>query len=259
MATDPYAAPRSRVADVPAAAAEGQFIPAGQAVAAGNGWTWITDGWGLFVRQPGMWIGIILAFMLLFILISLIPVVGSLAAALLGPVFAGGIMLGCRALREGGELEFGHLFAGFREHAGKLILIGVFNLIAWIVIMVIVALIIGASVLALIAGGDAEPSAGGARGILLGVLVALALGLPVYMAIWFAPSLVALNELDTIPALKASFAACLKNIVPFLLYGVILFVLAIVASIPIGLGWLVLGPVVAASVYTAYRDIFYAH
>jgi len=259
MATDPYAAPRSRVADVPAAAADGQFIPAGQAVAAGNGWTWITDGWGLFARQPGMWVGIIFAFLLLFILISLIPVAGGLAAALLGPVFAGGIMLGCRALREGGELEFGHLFAGFREHAGKLILIGVFNLIAWIVIMVIVELIIGASVLALIAGGGTEPSAGGATGILLGVLVALALSIPVYMAIWFAPSLVALNELDTIPALKASFAACLKNIVPFLLYGVILFALAIVALIPLGLGWLVLGPVVAASVYTAYRDIFYAH
>ena len=33
--------------------------------------------------------------------------------------------------------------------------------------------------------------------------------------------------------------------------------LAFVASIPFGLGWLVLGPVIAASLYTSYRDIFF--
>ncbi|HSD52834.1 MAG TPA: BPSS1780 family membrane protein, partial [Burkholderiales bacterium] len=96
-----------------------------------------------------------------------------------------------------------------------------------------------------------------AMSVLLASLIALALGVPVYMAIWFAPALVALNEFEPLQAIKASFGACLKNIVPFLLYGVILFALAIVASIPLGLGWLVLGPVLAASVYTAYRDIFY--
>ena len=37
MATDPYAAPRARVADRPDAGAEGAFVPEGQAVAAGNG------------------------------------------------------------------------------------------------------------------------------------------------------------------------------------------------------------------------------
>jgi uncharacterized membrane protein len=77
------------------------------------------------------------------------------------------------------------------------------------------------------------------------------------MAVWFAPSLVVLNDLGIGDALKASFAACLKNIVPFLVYGVIGFGLAIVATIPFGLGWLALGPTLAASVYTAYRDIFY--
>jgi hypothetical protein len=37
-----------------------------------------------------------------------------------------------------------------------------------------------------------------------------------------------------------------------------MFVLAIVASIPLGLGWLLLGPVIIASVYTSYRDIFHS-
>jgi hypothetical protein len=33
--------------------------------------------------------------------------------------------------------------------------------------------------------------------------------------------------------------------------------LGILATIPILLGWLLLGPVLMVSVYTAYRDIFY--
>jgi hypothetical protein len=38
---------------------------------------------------------------------------------------------------------------------------------------------------------------------------------------------------------------------------VIALVLGMLASIPFGLGWLVLGPVLGASLYTGYRDIFF--
>jgi uncharacterized membrane protein len=259
MATDPYAAPRSRVADVPTAAPGGNFIPEGQTVGAGNGWQWIVDAWELFRRQPGMWIALVVVFLVIFFVVGMIPFLGSLAAALLGPVFAGGIALGCQHLRDGGELEIGHLFAGFKTHTGKLVMIGVFNLVAWIVIAAIIMVFVGGSVFAVMMGGGSGAAGDIAAGmsVLLAMLIGLALGVPVYMAIWFAPALVALNDFEPLQAVKTSFAACLKNILPFLLYGVILFALAIVASIPFLLGWLVLGPVLAASVYTAYRDIFY--
>jgi uncharacterized membrane protein len=261
MATDPYAAPRARVADVPAATDDGSFVAEGQAVAAGNGWQWIADAWGYFKQQPGVWIAVVIVFLVIFFALTFIPVVGGLAAALLGPVFAGGVAIGCQAQRQGGELEIGHLFAGFKQNTGKLVLIGVFNLVAWLIIGVVVAIIAGASVAAMMMGGgdmSGGRAAAGVGAIMLAVLLALALSVPVYMAVWFAAPLVALNDFDPIAALKASFVACLKNVVPFLLYGVVLFAFAIVASIPLGLGWLVLGPVLAASVYTAYRDIFYA-
>jgi uncharacterized membrane protein len=77
------------------------------------------------------------------------------------------------------------------------------------------------------------------------------------MAVWFAPCLVVFHDRDAIQAMKESFAGCLKNIMPFLLYGVIGFVILIVASIPLGLGLLVAGPVFAASIYTAYRDVYF--
>jgi uncharacterized membrane protein len=100
--------------------------------------------------------------------------------------------------------------------------------------------------------------AGAILTLLLAALVGLALMVPVFMAIWFAPALVVFDGKDAIEAMKQSFAGCLKNIVPFLIYGLVLFVLSILASIPLGLGWLLLGPVLAASVYTGYKDIFTA-
>ncbi len=258
MATDPYTAPRSRVADVPVAGAEGSFTSDARAVPAGHGWKWITDGWGLFRRQPGTWILLLIVFVLISVLIALIPILGSIASNVLWPVFAGGIMLGCRELDQGGELAVGHLFAGFRDHLGKLVVIGILYLVALIVIVLVAFAITGAGIgFGALMGTDRGGAELNVTAILLGVLLALALIIPVAMAVWFAPTLVVLNDLGVGDALKASFRACLRNIIPFLVYGVIGIGLAIVASIPLGLGWLALGPTLAASVYAAYRDIFY--
>jgi uncharacterized membrane protein len=92
--------------------------------------------------------------------------------------------------------------------------------------------------------------------VLLGCLFFLLLLLPLVMAIWFAPALIMLAGLSPVEAMKASFAGCLRNVVPFLVYGLIGVLLAIVASIPLGLGWFVLVPVAIASIYASYCDIF---
>ena len=76
------------------------------------------------------------------------------------------------------------------------------------------------------------------------------------MAMWFSPALVTLQGHGAVRAVAESFKGCVRNIAPFLLYGVILFVLAAIATVPAGLGWIVLGPVIVGSVYSAYREIF---
>jgi len=76
------------------------------------------------------------------------------------------------------------------------------------------------------------------------------------MAYWFAPVLVGLNNLTAIEAMKLSFNACLQNILPFFVYGLIFMLLLIVALIPFGLGLLVVVPVMMTSLYASYVDIF---
>jgi uncharacterized membrane protein len=104
---------------------------------------------------------------------------------------------------------------------------------------------------------NAEQVFAAAATVALAGLIMLALMLPLVMATWFAPALIVFNELGAWSAMKASFVGCLKNVLPFLLYGVIGLVAGAIASVPLLLGWLVLAPVLAASVYTSYRDIYF--
>lgn len=255
---NPYKPPAAPVADVAARAADaGNYVEGGRAVGAGQAWAWITGGFDFFKGKPGTWILIVLVLGALFIALALVPFLGSLATVVLYPIFAGGIMLGCHAQRQSGAIEVGHVFAGFRNRAGDLLVVGVIALAAWIVVMIPVMLIIGGSVFFGMMQGSPEAMASFGMNVLLAGLVALALSIPVYMALWFAPALVVLRETPPVDALKQSFRGCLKNIVPFLVYGVVLLVLGVIAIIPIGLGLLVLVPVLMGSVYVAYEDIYF--
>ncbi len=256
MTSNPYAAPKAAVADEPVA--QGEYVPGGKSVPASNGWTWIADGWALFKAAPGLWIGMIVVFMVMYLAAMLVPFIGPVAQYLLMPVFMGGIAAGCRAIDDGSGLQFNHLFAGFQTKFGTLVAIGALYLAGFVAILVVVMLITGVGVFAVMAGGaqDVAASGGAALSILLAVLIAMALSIPLMMAIWFAPALAMFHELGAVEAMKASFSGCLRNVVPFLVYGIVGFVLAILATIPLMLGWLVLGPVFAASVYTGYRDIY---
>jgi uncharacterized membrane protein len=84
----------------------------------------------------------------------------------------------------------------------------------------------------------------------------LLLSIPLMMAFWFAPALIALRGDEPVAAMLASFSGSLTNVLPLLVYSLIGLALAIVASIPFGLGWLVLGTMLGGSVYASWRDIF---
>ena len=255
---NPYAAPKAPLADE-TVVVPGNFTPGGRARPAGSGWSWIGEGWRMFMKAPGIWIAIVIVMLVIAVVSNFIPIVGPIALMVLTPVFAGGMMLGCRALDEGNELEFRHLFAGFQTQFASLATLGAIYFGLMLVIMLVVGLITGAGMFTMLGGGGAQdPAALGAAfaTFAVGMLIGMALTVPVAMLLWFAPALVALNQMAPVEALKQSWSGCLKNIVPFLLYGVVLFVLAIVASLPFLLGWLALGPVMAASIYTSYRDIY---
>jgi hypothetical protein len=256
MSTNPYAPPTAQVADE-TVVQDRKYVPGGHSVPAGHGWNWIAEGWTLFKNAPGMWIAITVMYVVILML-AFIPIVGGIALSLFMPVLGGGVMLGCRALDEGKELEFQHLFAGFRTQFGTLVAVGALYLVASIAIMFIAMIVTGASLFALFAGGGQDPAALAAAftTMALAALVMLALFVPLMMALWFAPALVVFHGLGAVEAMKQSFTGCLRNIVPFLVYGVILIVPAFIATIPLGLGCFFFFDISFSEIYTAYRDVY---
>jgi uncharacterized membrane protein len=192
--------------------------------------------------------------------VSLVPFIGSLAFQVLQPVIAGGFVVGCRSLENNGEFEIEHLTTGFSKRFGPLALVGVLFILGWIVIVAVFFLIAGMSLIPVFMEGDTNAAAAKlmASGtmIALGALVMMALMVPLTAAYWFAPALVMMHDMSPVAAMKESFMACLRNIIPFLVYGIVMTLAAIVAIIPFGLGFLVWLPVAIASTYVAYRDIF---
>lgn len=261
MAINPYQAPTATtIVGAPAASGDG-FNGQIAALPAGAGAAWLSAGLEIFKTNPGVWIAIAVAFFVFSLGVNLIPLAGGLVWSVLMPLLIGGMMVGCDALRRGEGLAFSHLFEGFNRKFGPLALIGAIYL--GCVIALVAVLGIGAALLIPLLGMDLQQLlAGGDNVAQLPLLVALftlvvvAVTLPLVMATWFAPSLVVLDDLPAIEAMKQSFLGCLRNIVPFLVYGAIGLVLSILATLPLMLGWLVLGPVLIGSTYAAYRGIY---
>ena len=231
------------------------------AVSAGRGGAWLTEACGIWIKHWLPWTVVTLALIGYSLVINLIPF-GGMMSSLLLPAIVAGLMLVCRDT-ESGDQDFAGAFGrGFRQRLTQSLLLGAAYLggIAVILILLVILFISALGgfgiIMELMSGDPGLLTPALVMQLLLALLVALLLYLPLLMAFWFAPALVALGNQEAIPAMVASFRACLINFIPFLVYGLIGLVLTLLATLPLGLGWLVLIPVMIISVYTAYRDIF---
>jgi uncharacterized membrane protein len=220
---------------------------------------WWTDAWQVFMKKPATWIGMGVLLLVILFVLSLIPVLGNIASLLLLPVFMGGWALAARKAASDENPEVGDLFACFRDRLAPLLVIGAVMLAGGLVIGLVagalgVGAMMGSAGMGMQGGGAGAMSV--AAGGMLALLVALALGAALAIAIWFAPTLVVLDNVPPVDAMKASFTACLKNAVTFVVYGVLYMVAAFLASLPLMLGWVLLGPIVMLTIYVSYRDIF---
>ncbi len=259
---NPYQAPDANLVEGRQAQGGELAVTGIKSLPAMAGWGWIKQAFGLFKKSPLIWILMIIIWFVLNIIGQLIPIIGPIAMSLLYAVFIAGFMYGCVALERGEALEIGHLFSGFKKNTGPLIGLGGLYLLVMLAIGVVVFL----AILGGMGGSEVLTDPESLQGMnpedmfststLLTMLVAFALLIPIIMAFWFAPPLIALGGLPVMSSLKMSFMGCLKNILPFIIYGLAMIILAVIASIPFFLGWLILLPVSIAVFYTAYRQIY---
>lgn len=222
----------------------------------GSCFDWLRQGWTMFLANPGIWIGTTVLLLVMLMAISIVPIFGQIAAHLLVPLFGAGMIKLCRRIGEGEEPEIGDLFAGFRHNAGQLVMVGVFFAIGIFGVAFLAFLLVSGGALGGVVTGKVAGFGVAFAGVMLAGFLVVLLSIPIIMATWYAPALVFFHDMQPLDAMKASFAAGAKNILPMSIFGIFLVVSLFFAMLPLGMGLILLLPVFSGAVYASYRDIF---
>ena len=243
-------------------------------VPAASGARWLAEGWMLFRTAPLGWLAIVFAYLLITQVLSLVPLAGPAAAAMLVPAFTVGLMGAARAASRGARVELGMLFDAFRGGLRVQLVLGAIYAACLLAVMAGAVLAVG--------GDDIETAFGDMRSedgrwqIASLVAALLVLYAPVMMLFWFAPPLAAWHSAPAAKALFYSFFAFLMNWRAFLAYGAAAAL--VIAVVPLAALYvfsvfggtpsrgaangmvlclvLVLMPTLFASFYASYRDVF---
>ena len=237
----------------------------------------MTEGFQLFRKKQLMVTLVVLGYWMLMGLINALPVIGQVGATLLIPVFSVSLMNLFRLVEAEATIPPQVLFSGLRRNLGTLLTLGFAYGAFSVGILGLVSVIDDGVLLRLIVLGERPAGATLiSNEVIVAGQLAMAMFLPLIMAFWFAPVLVAWHNLQAAKALFFSLVACARNWRVFLAYaGAALLFGAILPGIVIGLLSLmfvnvakvfsviftslivlIVLPTLYASFYISYRDIF---
>lgn len=242
-----------------------------------RGWRWLAEGFQIFRKKQLMLSFLVMGYWILMLVVNSLPWVGQVVATVLVPVFSVSLMNACRLVAQGSPLPPLLLFSGFDRNVRGLLILGAIYLSWSLCVLGLTALVDGGVLFQIVVQGirpDEKVLLGG--NLLLAIQFALILYIPVVMAYWYAPVLVAWHDLSPVKALFFSFIACARNWRVFLVYTAVLLVFgAFLPSLLLGIlstlfasagkqfsitltvfTALILLPTVYASFYVSYRDVF---
>ncbi len=187
-----------------------------------SGLRWVGEGFRLFKLAPLPLLVTTMTFLLLLVFSSAIPLLGSIAPAVLAPMLSVGMMAAVRAADEKRPVVPNLLFSGLRERGGQawkpLLLLGVIGS-ASMGAALMASAAINDQLFQLLSGSvkpdDVEIDDGSLR---WAGFAFLAIYLPAQMALWYAPVFVAWHGVPVGKALFFSFAAVVRNKAAFAVY-----------------------------------------
>lgn len=243
---------------------------------AGRGLRWLVEGFAIFQHRATLLSFLVLGYWLTMAVISAIPLFGQVIGLLLIPVFSVSLMNACRLIDRKEQLPPQVLFSGFHRNLPTLLTLGVIYVLALLAILGLSALSDGGLLFRVFVMGETlTREALNQTSLVIAAQLTCVLLIPVVMAFWFAPVLVAWHDMSAGKSLFFSLVACLRNWRPFLLYAVTVGVIGAVAprlingfmgasdggsqllpSVISVMLSLILLPTLYASFYISYREIF---
>ena len=105
-----------------------------------GGARWLAEGWRLFRAAPLQWIALTFTYMLIMVLMSVVPLIGTAGFLVIYPALTVGLMAAARAASRRTALEVGMLFDGFRQGLRVQLVLGAIYLACSIVVFAAIAL-----------------------------------------------------------------------------------------------------------------------
>jgi len=236
-----------------------------QKVAANHGWLWIRHGYNLIMRSPVQSMLMVMVFAMGIFTPALVPVIGPILGVLIMPVLMAGYMRVCRSLEYSEKINNRHILAGFSSNTKQLVAIGGMLLLGLLFISTVTTILGGTELAAILENFKThqdpnllvEALLAQGSGVETSLMAGMILLFMLVIAMQFAPMLVLFDQLTAWEAMVASLRGTFRNIVPYLVYSLIMQLIAFVAGIiPMKLGWIIMLPLGMTSMYVAYRDIF---
>lgn len=241
-----------------------------------RGWQWLAEGYALFRRRPSLVGLMVMTYWLCFILLAMIPPVGSILAPLVMPGLMVGVMTACRNLDQDLPTPFSLFFQSLRDNFKSLAMLGIMQVGCSLGVVALSSLVDGGVLVQLLSGKTLEKEVVENSNLVWALWFVVALLTPLMMAYWYAPMLVVWHRISIFKALFFSLFACLRNWKAFLVYflsfvGVVGILPALVAdigaavlpgmagvikSVVVMFLLMVVSPSIVASFYISYRDVF---
>jgi len=233
---------------------------------------WLVAGYQIFRRNPPLLTALTLTYLLLVQLsVRLLPGVGPFLLPLALPAMVLIVANGARIADQGNRMLPGALFFGIKGNGVAMLRLGGLHLVGAFVFIGLVLLLEG--------GGMkfADFEKGDDPELLMALLHLLLLATPFLMAFLFAPYLTGWDGVPAAKALFFSFVASVRNwralaaylgavaLVAVGLPGLVLILANLLSEFASGVAQVVvrmlmmflLAPVLTASIYIGYRDIFH--
>ncbi|TKC88038.1 hypothetical protein FAZ69_17465 [Trinickia terrae] len=224
-------------------------------VPARQGAQWIADGWALFRLHPWIWIALGVIDLLVSLILDSIPYASALTSVF-AVLWTGGMAAAAERCRTTGFVRIADVADGMRAKLQPLFAAALFALLVTIVCDLSGSRVEDSFSL-LLKTVPSQQVAGVWHDVpWLSLLVYLVAAVGGTMALWLAPTLIVLADAAPVDALKASFAAACRNVWPTLIYGLIVAGLAIASLVTLGLGLLVIVPLLYLSSFAACRELF---
>lgn len=242
---------------------------------------WLLEGFRLFRRNPPLITALTLLYLLVVqLLAAILPGIGPILLPVLLPTMTLVVANGCRLVDEGKAPVKEALLAGILGNGQAMLRLGVLQLGGAILLVLVSSLLNGGN--DPLAGIEMSPlppgPADGQVAVLSDLFQLLLLATPLILAFWFAPFLVGWDRVTPVKALFFSIVASWRNMAAMgmftlatavaagILPGFILIVLSQVSGMAMNVAMIALrmllvflvAPVLTASIYVSYRDIFHS-